>query len=70
MDASIAPPGSPTLSDDGVSLLASLLAGQWDVAEASDEKTRREVSGVVAVYTQFHLERGVKALGQMSQDAR
>ena len=67
VDASIAPPGSPTLSDDGVSLLASLLAGQWDVAEASDEKTRREVSGVVAVYTQFHLERGVKALGQMSR---
>jgi DNA repair protein RecO (recombination protein O) len=67
VDVSIAPPGSPTLSDDGVSLLASLLAGQWDVAEASEEKTRREVSGVVAVYTQFHLERGVKALGQMSR---
>ncbi len=67
VDKSIAPPGSPTLSEDSVSLLGALLSGHWDVAEASSEDARREVSGVVAVYTQFHLEKGVKALGQMSR---
>jgi DNA repair protein RecO (recombination protein O) len=43
-------------------LLAALLAGDWAVADASDPRARREGSGLVAAYLQWHLERGVRAL--------
>jgi DNA repair protein RecO (recombination protein O) len=50
-------PAAPTLQ-----LLAALLAGEWDVADASEPRSRREGSGLVAAYLQWHLERGVRAL--------
>ncbi|MFP5347245.1 MAG: DNA repair protein RecO [Actinomycetes bacterium] len=45
-----------------VGLLAALLSGDWDVADASDTRTRREASGLVAAYVQWHLERAVRSL--------
>jgi DNA repair protein RecO (recombination protein O) len=58
----VAPPGSPRLDRDTLELLGSLLSGQWDVAEAMNERTRAQASGVVAAYTQFHLERSLRSL--------
>lgn len=58
----VAPPGSPRLDRDTLDLLGSLLSGQWDVVEAADERTRSQASGVVAAYTQFHLERTLRSL--------
>jgi DNA repair protein RecO (recombination protein O) len=56
------PPGSVAPGQGTLVLLAALLAGEWDVADASDPRSRREGSGLVAAYLQWHLERGVRAL--------
>ena len=45
-----------------LALLAALLTGEWGVADASDPRHRREASGVVAAYLQWHLERGLRSL--------
>jgi DNA repair protein RecO (recombination protein O) len=57
-----APPGSPRLDPPTLALLAALLAGDWATADAADERTRAQASGVTAAYTQFHLERGLRSL--------
>jgi DNA repair protein RecO len=59
---SVAPPGAPRLDAGTLGTLAALLAGDWATAEAADERTRAQASGVVAAYTQFHLERGLRSL--------
>ena len=43
-------------------LLAALLSGDWAVADASEGRRRREASGIVAAYLQWHLERQVRSL--------
>lgn len=58
----VAPPGSPRLDAATLGTLAALLAGDWPVAESADDRTRAQASGVVAAYTQFHLERGLRSL--------
>ena len=45
-----------------LSLLGALLAGDWDAAHDSDQRTRDQASGVAAAYTQYHLERGLRSL--------
>jgi DNA repair protein RecO (recombination protein O) len=62
VSAEVAPPGSPRLDPATLDHLGALLAGHWDVAEASDERTRNQASGVVAAYAQFHLERTLRSL--------
>lgn len=68
--ASIAPPGSATLSVEASGLLEALLHGDWAHAEASTEATRREVSSLVSSFVQFHLERGLRALGEVGRVRR
>ena len=58
----VAPPGAPRLDPATLGTLAALLAGDWATAEGADERTRAQASGVVAAYTQFHLERGLRSL--------
>ena len=55
-------PGAPQLTPGSVSLLAALLAGNWDAATVSSETDRRQAAGIVAAYTQWHMERGLKSL--------
>lgn len=55
-------PGSAAPAPATMSLLAALLAGDWVVADASDPRHRREGSGLVAAFLQWHLERGVLSL--------
>lgn len=43
-------------------LLAALLTGDWAVADASEDRRRREASGLTAAYLQWHLERQVRSL--------
>ena len=59
---SVAPPGAPRLDAETLGLLAALLSGDWDTAEAARERSRSQASGVVAAYTQFHLERSLRSL--------
>jgi DNA repair protein RecO (recombination protein O) len=56
------PAGSVAPHLETLDLLASLLSGDWTVADASEERRRREASGIVAAYLQWHLERQVRSL--------
>jgi DNA repair protein RecO (recombination protein O) len=58
----VAPPGSPRLQEGAKALLQALIQGDWPVIEASEGSTRAQVSGLIAAYTQYHLERHVKSL--------
>ena len=54
--------GSVTPAPETLALLAALLTGDWATADASDPRHRREGSGLVAAYLQWHLERGLRSL--------
>jgi DNA repair protein RecO (recombination protein O) len=56
------PPGSAAPAPDTSLLLAALLAGDWAIADASELWHRREGSGLVAAFLQWHLERGLRSL--------
>ncbi|GAB7191351.1 DNA repair protein RecO [Kineococcus sp. NUM-3379] len=56
------PPGSAAPDPRTLELLAALLTGNWAAADASDPRHRREGSGLVAAYLQWHLERGIRSL--------
>lgn len=58
----VAPPGAPRLDRDTLALLGALLAGDWDAAEQTSERTRSQASGIVAAYAQFHMERKLRSL--------
>ena len=65
----VAPPGSPRLDLDTLSLLGALLEGRWEVAEAAEDRSRAQASGIVAAYTQFHLERSLRSLQHVDRSA-
>lgn len=60
--ATCRPPGSASPSPATVALLGALLCGDWPSAEASEPRERREGSGLVAAFLQWHLERGLRSL--------
>ena len=62
------PPGSAAPSDETMRLLASLLSGDWGTADSSPLRSRREGSGLVAAFLQWHLERGVRSLRHVDRD--
>lgn len=64
------PPGSTAPAPETFVLLAALLAGEWDVADASDARHRKEASGLVAAYSQYYLERTLRSLRMVERDAR
>lgn len=54
--------GSVKLSEDSAKLLGALLAGDWAFADLTEPSVRAAASGVVAAYSQWHIERGLKSL--------
>ncbi|MHB1740694.1 MAG: DNA repair protein RecO [Actinomycetes bacterium] len=62
-------PGSVSPALETVTLLGALLAGQWDVADASEPRARREAAGITAAYAQWHLEHAVRALRLVDRGA-
>ena len=56
------PAGSARPQPETVVLMSALLHGDWPVADASADTTRREASGLVAAHLQWHLERGLRSL--------
>jgi DNA repair protein RecO (recombination protein O) len=56
------PPGSVTPGQPAVALLGALLNGDWPVADATDARTRREASGLVSAYAEYHLDRRLRSL--------
>ena len=55
-------PGSAAPSPLTLQLLGALLSGDWTVADASEQRNRREASGIVAAQLQWHLERALRSL--------
>ena len=56
------PPGSASPAPATVELLGALLSGDWSVADSSEQRHRREASGLIAAFLQWHLERGLRSL--------
>lgn len=56
------PPGAAAPAPETVALLGALLSGDWPVADSSDQRHRREASGLVAAFLQWHLERELRSL--------
>jgi len=56
------PPATATPAPETLSLLGSLMEGDWDSAVASEGRHQREAHGVVAAYLSWHLEHGLRSL--------
>ena len=67
-DEECAPPGTPRIARSTVALLGALLAGDWAFVDASATSDRNQASGIVAAYTQWHLERGLRSLPHVSRE--
>ncbi len=65
----VAPPGAPRLDPQTLELLGALLAGDWELAEASSDDARAQATGIIAAYAQFHLERGLRSLPHVDRTA-
>ena len=57
-----APQGAARIDAETIELLAALITGDWSVADVSGERARAQASGLVAAYTQWHVERGLRSL--------
>jgi len=62
-----AAPGSPRLDPATITLLGSLLTGDWEHTKSTPPQTRAQATGVVAAYTQWHLGRGLRSLEHVSR---
>jgi DNA repair protein RecO (recombination protein O) len=56
------PVGAISLSHETTALLGALLSGDWELAENSAPNARANASGIVAAYSQWHIERGLKSM--------
>ncbi|MBC7464195.1 MAG: DNA repair protein RecO [Actinobacteria bacterium] len=56
------PSASATPSAETLELMGALLSGDWAQADQSEGRHRREASGLIAAYLQWHLERGIRSL--------
>jgi len=56
------PSAAATPTPETLQLMADLMTGQWESAMASEQRNRREASGLIAAYLQWHLERGLRSL--------
>lgn len=56
------PAGCASPRPETLELLGALQSGDWRRAMGSEPRARREASGLVAAYLQWHLERGLKSL--------
>lgn len=56
------PAGAATVTPGALVVLSALLTGDWETVDAADSRYLRESTGIVAAYTQWHLERGLRSL--------
>ena len=55
-------PGSVTPKDQTWEVMQGLLQGDWSLVDDAPAGIKSEVSGIVAAYVQWHLERGLRSL--------
>jgi DNA repair protein RecO (recombination protein O) len=63
--SSCAPAGSVRVTVDVLAQLRALLRGEWDVVDAVSDADRAAASGLVAAFTQWQLERGIRSLAHV-----
>lgn len=63
------PSGAAAPAVGTFALLAALLEGDWAVADAAEATDRRDAAGLVAAYTQYHLERRVRSLPLVDRES-
>lgn len=56
------PSAAATPTVDTLQLMSDLQTGDWENAVSSELRHRREASGLIAAYLQWHLERGLRSL--------
>lgn len=65
-----APPGSPRVDAETVTLLGALIAGDWPAVDAAPPAAHNRASGLVAAFAQWHLERGIRSLAHVDRMRR
>lgn len=55
-------PGSAHPAVETIRLLGALLAGDWAIVDAAEERHRKEARGLVSAYLSWHLERGLRSM--------
>ena len=65
-----APPGSPRVDAETVTLLGALIAGDWSAVDAAPPAAHNRASGLVAAFAQWHLERGIRSLAHVDRMRR
>ena len=63
--AACRPAGAASPSPAAVQLMADLLSSDWAAADATETRVRREASGLVSAYCEFHLDRRLRALAMV-----
>ena len=63
--ANCAPAGSARVDPAGIAQLHALMAGEWTIVEAAPRTASATASGLIAAYTQWHLERGIRSLSHV-----
>lgn len=61
------PAGAALISAETTELLGALLGGDWNTVDSSDSASRAAASGVIAAYSQYHIERGLKSLKHLDR---
>ncbi|MFC4584769.1 DNA repair protein RecO [Sphaerisporangium corydalis] len=56
------PAGAAVPAAETIGLMIALIRGDWESADASEQRHRVECSGLVAAYLQWHLEHGIRSL--------
>ena len=64
------PSASATPAPETLHLMSHLLTGDWENADASEAKYRREASGLIAAYLQWHIERELRSLPMVERAGR
>lgn len=64
----VAPSGSMRIDLEILGHLRALLAGNWDAIEATDSKTKSRVTGIIAAYVQWHLDRALRSLPHVERN--
>jgi DNA repair protein RecO (recombination protein O) len=54
--------GAATPAAGTIELMTALLQGNWSRADGSERRYQSECSGLVAAYTQWHLEHTIRSL--------
>ena len=65
---SCAHPGAVAMGANGLELMSALLGGDWDTAKTAPPELRQKVSGVVAAYLHWQLERGLKSMAHLESN--